>query len=217
MTVLSFLGNIVTDTPLGVKLSGNYHVTDTLSDAIEGVPTLIIGKSKAESVIDNFDINRKAYDGGLFWTFGRRERRWEYEDDIAMFEKTCIRFMSDRVKYKYVDILSFTRGRLKSLLTYLLSEKAKNIGITDNEGFLFVQESGSMTVLGVSLSLASYVLSSWGVDMCARADRILRRCPSNHMDYLSSFDGYDMLTQCSVPLHSVLPLSEILSKHGPVE
>lgn len=217
MAVLSFLGNIVTDTPLGVKLSGNYHVTDTLSDVIEGVPTLIIGKSKAESVIDNFDINRKAYDGGLFWTFGRRERRWEYEDDIAMFEKTCIRFMSDRVKYKYVDILSFTRGRLKSLLTYLLSEKEKNIGITDNEGFLFVQEAGSMTVLGVSLSLASYVLSSWGVDMCARADRILRGSPSNNMDYLSSFDGYEMLTQCGVPLHSVLPLCEILSKHGPVE
>ena len=149
------LGNIITDTT--IKMSMPYNMVSDTTDIIEGLPVLIIGKDYASGILgEEFDINRKKCREDVWWTFGRRECRWEYEDDLVAFERLCIQRFCESFSYKYVDVSAFTLGRLKSFLSFCTNKEEKYFSVKRNS-FLYIYMPATKTVLGVSLSLMDYM------------------------------------------------------------
>lgn len=129
----------------------------TKEDIISSIPTIIVGYKYAKENIENFSILKKWYpEQNVFWTFGKTERRTEYNDDIIYFYNFCINLIKNNKKYKYFDILSEKFNSVKNLIN--LIRESKSVTIYNNgDKFLFIHAYNSDVVIGISLDLCEYV------------------------------------------------------------
>lgn len=176
-------------------------------EPVPGLPTLYVGLSNASSHIPGFSILKKRYDGDVWWTFSKRERRSEHNDDIRRFREHCIRKALGTVRYVYVDFTAYGRRRLIDLLKYMLSEERKVCYYTGLERFLFVYGADTGVVFGISLSLLWYV----GVEP-RRVISLLKGCPSNEFVHGTSFISKDDRPLIGDDTHLVPVFYDIVKK-----
>ena len=196
------LGNIITDAT--IKMSMPYNIVSDTTDIINGLPTLIIGKDFASGIIgDDFNINKKRYSDDVWWTFGRRECRWEHEDDLMAFEKYCIQRFCDSFSYKYVDVSTFSLGRIKSFLKFCTNKEEKYFSVKGGS-FLYIYIPATKTVLGVSLSLMDYMACYGSRSL---SDRFLKLLKERGVAFMESNDIPE-----SVPEYCEMPFSATFRK-----
>lgn len=175
------IGNVViTD---GSKISYDKYIRRCrdLSDADRSLPTLIIGYKNAEKWIPDYNILTKSYPKqNMYWTFGKRERKFEYDDDIDKFYDFCIDNVCDGINYSYLNVVRFTVTDVKTLLTYIRGCRRKTIYNKGNR-FLFCYDKKVRKVYGFSLDTCEYI----GV----RKDKILRIISENPHNMVIN-DGY---------------------------
>jgi len=135
------------------KLINNCSKKD---DIISSIPTIIVGYKYAKENIENFNILKKWYpEQNIFWTFGKTERRTEYNDDIIYFYEFCINLIENNKIYKYFDILSENFNDIKKIIN--LIKESKSVTIYNNrDKFLFIHVYNSDVILGISLDLCEY-------------------------------------------------------------
>ena len=149
------LANIVTKSKKNTF--GNiFNVVNDYGDIIEGIPTLIIGIDEAKKHIENFTILNKVY-GDIWWTFGKTERRCEYEDDIIEFYNYTILNGMKKTKYVYIDLINFKLSSIKKVIKFLKGYTKKYIFLTKNSHFMFIYSEVYNTVFGLSLELCEYL------------------------------------------------------------
>ena len=98
------IGNIITDSKC--EDNGLFNVVRTIDNALPGIPTLIVGWQKAKSIYPKLDILDWHIKDDVYWTFGKRERNWYYEDNIRRFKENCLDFMGGEIKYAFFNIFS---------------------------------------------------------------------------------------------------------------
>ena len=72
-----------------MKVNEFIKVTNNKNNLDYSLPTLIVGKHNAKEIIGENNLqylNRKVNDN-LFWTFGKTERRDEFEKDVKKFNE----------------------------------------------------------------------------------------------------------------------------------
>ena len=148
------IGNIVTKSKRH-QYSNLFNVVGSLDDIDPSLPTLIVGWEIVKQ-LPNADILCKRI-GEYWWTFGKTERRYEYEDDIVEFYKYAVTTSLNKVKYTYIDFTKYSLSKIKRVIKFAREETGKVGFLTRNSNFLFIYSEKYNTVFGVSLTLCEYL------------------------------------------------------------
>ena len=98
-----FLGNIVTQNKINV--SSFIHVTNDFNNIDTGIPTLIIGWGLVKELFPEQNILEFKIKDNVYWTFSKREKRYQYEKDIITFIEKITFEMNKRVNYRFFNYL----------------------------------------------------------------------------------------------------------------
>lgn len=173
---MKYIANIITKTRLDV---GEYiNVTKDITKVDLTIPTLIIGWAMVKEIYPNADILNKQISETVYWTYSNREKRQEYEPDLAKFIKNAFSRLETSIKYTFFNVLTNPLSRNKCLLKYINSPIIKIVYITDKHIFIY----DSKQVTGVSLS----DLEFYGFER-ERIIDILKRNSYNRLVFSDSF------------------------------
>jgi len=145
-----------------VQIVAEYDAADTSK------PTLIIGKTKAESIFgkDKIKVLDKKIEDNVYWTFAKNERRIDFEADIDAFNDIIIGKLKGAVKYSYYNIFTEDADRTKKFIDWLYTGKRKIIYIIGRHLYMYAPRTD--TVFGISLEDIEYT----GKDGNAVLDKI---------------------------------------------
>lgn len=173
---MKYIANIITKSRLDV---GEYiNVTKDITKVDLTIPTLIIGWVMVKEIYPNADILNKQISETVYWTYSNREKRQEYEPDLAKFIKNAFSRLETSIKYTFFNVLTNPLSRNKCLLKYINSPITKIVYITDKHIFIY----DGKQVTGVSLS----DLEFYGFER-ERIIDILKRNSYNRLVFSDSF------------------------------
>ena len=116
-------------------------------------PILIIGLEEAKKRASSFSILEKKISDNIFWTFGKREKRIDYEKDIIMFQKFVLKSVFNNIRYYYLNVLTIKYHKLKALLHIILKDK-KNTFFIDKK---MIYISYDNVIIGASVDIIEYL------------------------------------------------------------
>lgn len=130
-------------------------VTDNYGSIDNFVPTLIIGKKKAEEIFgkDKVKVLNKRITPNISWTFDKTERRNEFEHDLEEFNSSLIKTVLKNVRYEFFNIYIEPLSRIKKLISFIKSPKIKYIYIFNNHIYMYYKN----IVHGISLNDIEYI------------------------------------------------------------
>lgn len=128
------------------------EVTDDVSKLNGEKPAIMVGLEMARNNVSNFSIIKKTIGTNKFWTFGKTEKRTDYETDIKRFYDFVLSKSINDIKYHYVDFAVISKQKVKNLLKILSSSDDKYIYIS--KGMLYLYQKNY--VLGISLTFLKY-------------------------------------------------------------
>ena len=158
-------------------------VTENVGSIDNFIPTLIIGKKKAEEIYgkENIKVLDKKITNNVTWTFDKVERRNEYERDLKMFNDSLIKTIKKNIKYEFFNIYIEPISRIKKLISFIKSPKIKYIYIFNDHIYMYYNN----IVYGISLSDIQYL----GINK----NRILRLLNSNSSNII--VENHDFLSK----------------------
>ena len=115
-------------------------------------PFIIVGLNEVKD-LPNFSILNKKLDENKFWTFGKTERRVDYERDLENFYEYVLDKEISNIKYYYINILNIKYTRIKSLINIINSNEKKYIYISNDMIYLYYKNY----ILGVSIKILKYI------------------------------------------------------------
>lgn len=149
-----FLGNIITEENL--ESNKLFNITNSLDGIITGIPTLIVGWNLTKKLFDGrkMSILEKQIDKDLFWTFTKKEKRVDFEQDYGIFIKNSFKTLNDNVRYEYVNILTSRINEIKNILKKIKSKEKCYIYIHNNS---FIYISDGETIFGVDINMIDFI------------------------------------------------------------
>ncbi len=115
-------------------------------------PFIIVGLNEVKD-LPNFSILNKKLDENKFWTFGKTERRVDYERDLEYFYEYVLDKEISNIKYYYINILNIKYTRIKSLINIINSNEKKYIYISNDMIYLYYKNY----ILGISIKILKYI------------------------------------------------------------
>lgn len=115
-------------------------------------PFIIVGLNEVKD-LPNFSILNKKLDENKFWTFGKTERRVDYERDLENFYEYVLDKEISNIKYYYINILNIKYTRIKSLINIINSNEKKYIYISNDMIYLYYKNY----ILGISIKILKYI------------------------------------------------------------
>lgn len=149
---MKFIANILTEKP--INNTELYNVVNCKENLIDNIPTLVIGweytkKMFPEANILNWEIDRNTY-----WTYGKREKRNKYEENMEKFRQLAMLRFIKSVKYKYVNLL-ISEKEEKDYIISLIKEKNTYIYIAND--IVYLLDKINDLVIGFSLRDIDYL------------------------------------------------------------
>lgn len=115
-------------------------------------PLLIVGINNVIELCGDFSLSRKQIKENVFWTFGKTEKRVEYEKDLEKFYKTVLFDKTKNIKYYYFNFLTQPLSKIKNLINIINNKDTKYIYITNDMIYILYNDY----ILGISLKLMRY-------------------------------------------------------------
>lgn len=150
------IGNIIT-LANPENFSPLFNVVKSYDDRIKDIPTLIIGWENVKQVIPNVNILNKKCDKNTWWTFKKNERKCDYDVDLLNYYEESIKETLSKVKFIYVNPLTFCCNSIKKMIRFLKDNTLKYVFLTKNSNYMFVYSENYNTVFGISLTLCEYM------------------------------------------------------------
>lgn len=172
------LGSIVSKRKIK-DVVGFVEVVDDIKEVSgQTNPILVVGLNEAKKIASNFSILDKKIDDNVFWTFGKTEKRDDYEKDIKKFYEYVLNKVVTDVKYYYVNLLTINFSKAKALLNIIYNDTIKYIYINNNIIYIYYNNY----ILGISLDIAEY--------MGIKRDKIISRIISNKCNKITYTDSF---------------------------
>ena len=150
---MGILGYIVTKNKLENVLSCIKIVSSYRSIEDKSKPILIIGLEEAKKHASSFSILEKQISENIFWTFGKREKRTDYEKDIEKFQEYVLKCALQDIKYYYLNILTVKYNKIKKLIGIINNSDIKTFYVDKKMIYMFYQDY----VLGLSVDVLEYL------------------------------------------------------------
>ena len=150
--VMKYIGNILTEG----KFSNNelFNVVSEKGKLISGIPTLCIGWYFTKENYPDVNIINWQIDENTYWTYGNREKRNRYEENVAKFKKLAIERLIKTVDYQFISVVTAEREDKVELNKLLLDDSTN---IYANNDMMYVNGAGSNVVIGFSLKDVEFV------------------------------------------------------------
>ncbi len=150
---MRIIGYIVTKNKLENVLSCIKVVSSYRSIEDKSKPILIIGLEEAKKHASSFSILEKRLGENLFWTFGKREKRTDYEKDIEKFQEFVLKCALNEIKYFYLNVLTIKYEKIKKLLRIIRNNDLKTFYVDKKMIYMFYNDY----ILGLSVDIIEYL------------------------------------------------------------
>ena len=147
------IANILTDDPFPDEVL--YNVVSDKGSLKEGLPTLVVGWEKTKAEYPGASIVEWPVGKGVYWTYGKYERREKYEENTRRFRELAFKTLFETVGYVFFDVLSAPPERIESFVASLSSPSAKTVYASND--MLYICYDGISRVFGVSLRDCDYL------------------------------------------------------------
>lgn len=149
---MKYIANILTNK----KFNDNtlYNVVDCKENLIENIPTLVIGWEYTKKMFKNANILNWEIDENTFWTYGNRERRSKYEENLEKFKNLALTRLVKSVKYEFLNLLTITKEDREKLCSLVVGG---NINIHINNDIIYILKPETSIVIGMSLRDVDYM------------------------------------------------------------
>ena len=143
---MKYLANIISKSK--IEVSSFFKVTDNILDVDLTIPTLIIGWSEVKILYPDQDILIKQINEKIRWTFSKREKRYQYEEDITNFINEIAENLDKTVNYRFFNYILATQSRRDNFFSYVTSGRCS---IYYNDKFMYIYNANDNITLGISL------------------------------------------------------------------
>lgn len=150
---MKYIANILTDK--NFTDSELYNVVSSKDKLIGDIPTLIIGWGYTKKMYPEANILDWKINDNIFWTYGKREKRNKYEENIDKFKKLSINKFIKSVKYQYYNLLTISEEEKKYIISLLCRDSKTHIYINCDMVYIFDDENN--IVIGFSLRDIDYI------------------------------------------------------------
>lgn len=150
---MKFIANILTDKNL--SFNELYNVVKTKDDIINGIPTLVIGWEYTKNMYPNANILDWEVEKNVYWTYGSRERRNKYEENIEKFKDLALKHFVKSIKYEYYNVLTISEETKKYIFN--LMEDSAGTNIYAFSDMLYILDRSTQKVIGLSLRDIDYM------------------------------------------------------------
>ena len=149
---MKFIANILTDKPF--VNNELYNVVDEKDKLIDGIPTLVIGWGYTKKMYPEASILNWSIDRNVYWTYGKREKRNRYEENIEKFRQLAITRFIKSVKYKYYSLLTISDDEKGYLISLFCKPNGSVVYINYNMVYVLDENNN---VIGFSLRDIDYL------------------------------------------------------------
>lgn len=143
---MKYLANIISKSK--IEVSSFFKVSDNILDVDLTIPTLIIGWSEVKILYPDQDILNKQINEKIRWTFSKREKRYQYEEDITNFINEIAENLDKTVNYRFFNYILATQSRRDNFFSYVTSGRCS---IYYNDKFMYIYNANDNITLGISL------------------------------------------------------------------
>jgi hypothetical protein len=149
---MKFIANILTDKPfVNTEL---YNVVNDKDKLIDGIPTLVIGWEYTKKIYENANILNWEIDRNTYWTYGKREKRNRYEENLEKFRELALYRFIKSVKYSYFNIL-IASNEEKEYVWSLIDTDGTYVYLNNDMVYAFDEQENK--VIGFSLRDIDYL------------------------------------------------------------
>jgi hypothetical protein len=149
---MKFIANILTDKPfVNTEL---YNVVNDKDKLIDGIPTLVIGWEYTKKMYENANILNWEIDRNTYWTYGKREKRNRYEENLEKFRELALYRFIKSVKYSYFNIL-IASNEEKQYVWSLIDTDGTYVYLNNDMVYAFDEQENK--VIGFSLRDIDYL------------------------------------------------------------
>jgi hypothetical protein len=187
---MKYIANILTDKKF--TDSELYNVVNSKDKLIGDIPTLIIGWGYTKKMYPEANILDWKINDNIFWTYGKREKRNKYEENIDKFKKLSINKFIKSVKYQYYNLLTISEEEKRYIISLLCRDCKTHIYINCDMVYIFDDENN--IVIGFSLRDIDYINNSR-----KKMFNIILRNKNNNVIDIKDTLSYDMkisLNEC---------------------
>lgn len=151
---MKYIGRIITKSK-NIEPLDFVEVTDDKEKIDKSIPTLIIGKQTAESIYgkDKIHLLDKKIEDNVYWTFGKLEKRTEFENDLETFNNIILKNLLETVNYVYFNIFTMSMSCIKRFIKYLSNDIDKVIYRFGDHLYVLCNNS----VVGISMIDLEYI------------------------------------------------------------
>lgn len=178
-----FIGRVISGSN-NLVLLDFIDVTTDISLIDSSIPTLIVGKKRAEEIYgkERIKVLDKCIEKNIYWTYAKNERRADFEKDLQEFNKLVVKNLFDTLKYEFFNIFMEPISRIKAFIQYINSNRQKII--FKNNNHLYIYTVGNKNIIGLSLFDIEYC----GIDK----DKVINKIKQNHNNIV--FEDKDFLS-----------------------
>ncbi len=158
---MKYIANIITsknneEHPFRCSFINYIHSMDEMQP---NIPTLIIGWEFANEIVNknifNLNILDKNPSEHIYWTFAKREKRIEYEQDLLSFIGVILKYIKQHNEYTYYNILASSYTKNKQLIKFIRSKSYIKYFYIDNDRMIYVFFNNR--IIGTSFDDLSYI------------------------------------------------------------
>lgn len=150
---MRFIANILTNKKF--VNSELYNIVNEKDKLIDGIPTLVIGWGFTKKMYPNANILNWSIDNNIYWTYGKREKRSRYEENIEKFRQFAISNFIKSVKYKFYNLLIINNDEKEYIISLLLKNDGSIVYI--NYNMVYILDNNKDLVIGFSLRDIDYI------------------------------------------------------------
>ena len=126
------------------KIKETFDFIDVVSDYSmvkdKDKPILIVGLEEARKIASSFSIIEKKLDNNLFWTFGKREKRLDFEKDVEAFQEYVIKKNINTIQYHYINLVKLKLHSIKRLIKIINNSDEKYFYFKNNMIYLYYKD-----------------------------------------------------------------------------
>lgn len=177
------IANILTTQKIDVP--EEFNVAKSVSELIDGLPTLYVGFDYVDKHFPDFDITDKCLGGDKYWTFKRTEKRDYYEECLQWFINKAYNTYIERSVYIYIDPINYRGKTFRKIIRKIFLTKNIITYLIDDMVYMY----GDNYIFGINLNILRYM----GVDI----DKVKRKIKTISSVFL---EGSDILIEYKKPI-----------------
>lgn len=149
---MKYIANIITKGKL--EISSYFNIVSNMDNIDITLPTLIVGWKETKCMFPEQNILENRINDNMFWTFSKREKRYQYEKDLETFINLVVSNLNKEINYHFFNFILSSQTKRDNFINYVNSG---NCSIYYNSRIVYIYNNIDKITIGVSLIDINYI------------------------------------------------------------